>query len=135
GASTHLLDGVRQLHGKELSFNNLLDLSSARELVEGFERPACAIVKHNNPCGAAVAGRGLEAYERAFACDPISAYGGGVGLNPPLDRALAQALSRQFIEGLLAPGFDDDALELLRPKKNVRPLQLSPLPPPRPAGA
>ena len=83
GAPTHLLDGVSQLHGKELSFNNLLDLSSARELVEEFDTPACAIVKHNNPCGCALGGQSSQAYERAFACDPLSAYGGVIALNRP----------------------------------------------------
>jgi phosphoribosylaminoimidazolecarboxamide formyltransferase / IMP cyclohydrolase len=125
GASTHLLDGVRQLHGKELSFNNLLDLSSARELVEDFDGPACAILKHNNPCGCAIADSGQLAYERAFACDPQSAYGGVIAVNQRVDRAFAEALSKQFIEVLLAPGFDPDALELLSEKKNVRLLELA----------
>src|SRR5271156_6772431 len=107
-ASTHLLDGVRQLHGKELSFNNLLDLSSARELVEDFHEPACVIVKHNNPCGVAVAESLLDAYTRAFACDPQSAYGGVIALNRRVDAACARALAGQFIEVLLAPGFDAD---------------------------
>jgi phosphoribosylaminoimidazolecarboxamide formyltransferase/IMP cyclohydrolase len=120
GAPTHLLDGVEQLHGKELSFNNLLDLSSARELVEDFDRPACAIVKHNNPCGCAVADSGQAAYERAFACDPQSAYGGVIAVNRPVDRAFAGELAKQFIEVLLAPAFDPDALEALQAKKNVR---------------
>jgi len=132
GSPTHLLGGVEQLHGKELSFNNLLDLSAARELVEEFDRPACAIVKHNNPCGCAVADSGQIAYERAFACDPQSAYGGVIALNRPVDRAFAEALGRQFIEVLLAPGYDPDALELLRVKKNVRLLELRDWPePPR----
>ena len=125
GAPTHLLAGVAQLHGKELSFNNLLDLSSARELLEEFERPACVIVKHNNPCGCAVADSGLEAYLRAFACDPQSAYGGVIAVNQRVDRATAQELAKQFIEVLLAPGFDADALELLGEKKNVRLLELA----------
>jgi phosphoribosylaminoimidazolecarboxamide formyltransferase/IMP cyclohydrolase len=125
GASTHLLDGVRQLHGKELSFNNLLDLSSARELVEDFGGPACAILKHNNPCGCAIADSGQLAYERAFACDPQSAYGGVIAVNQRVDRAFAEALSKQFIEVLLAPGFEPDALELLSEKKNVRLLELA----------
>jgi phosphoribosylaminoimidazolecarboxamide formyltransferase/IMP cyclohydrolase len=120
GAPTHLLDGVRQLHGKELSFNNLLDLSSVRELVEDFSEPACAIVKHNNPCGCALGATAKGAYERAFACDPMSAYGGVIALNRTVDLAAAQALSGQFIEVLLAPGFDPDALEVLTEKKNVR---------------
>jgi phosphoribosylaminoimidazolecarboxamide formyltransferase / IMP cyclohydrolase len=127
GAPTHLLAGVRQLHGKELSFNNLLDLSSARELAEEFAEPACAIVKHNNPCGCALGDSAQVAYERAFACDPQSAYGGVIALNRPVDRACAEALSGQFIEVLLAPGFDPGALEVLQEKKNVRLLELGPI--------
>jgi phosphoribosylaminoimidazolecarboxamide formyltransferase/IMP cyclohydrolase len=121
---THLLDGVNQLHGKELSFNNLLDLSSARELVEDFDDPACVIVKHNNPCGCAVASTVQDAYERAFACDPQSAYGGVIAVNRRIDLACAEQLSKQFIEVLLAPGFEPDALALLQEKKNVRLLEL-----------
>src|SRR5271168_4649497 len=135
GASTHLLDGVRQLHGKELSFNNLLDLSSARELVEDFQAPACAILKHNNPCGCAVADNGRVAYERAFACDPQSAYGGVIAVNRRIDRAFAEELNKQFIEVLLAPGFDADALELLGQKKNVRLLELAEWPAPADEGS
>ena len=111
GSPTHLLAGVEQLHGKELSFNNLLDLSSARELVEEFYEPACAIVKHNNPCGCAIGAGGLEAYELAFACDPQSAYGGVIAVNRPVDIAFAEELAKQFIEVLLAPGYDVAALE------------------------
>jgi phosphoribosylaminoimidazolecarboxamide formyltransferase/IMP cyclohydrolase len=124
GSPTHLLAGVEQLHGKELSFNNLLDLSSARELVEEFAEPACAIVKHNNPCGCAVGASGQEAYEKAFACDPESAYGGVIAVNRPVDLAFAEALGKQFIEVLLAPGYDVAALEALQAKKNVRLLEL-----------
>lgn len=130
GAPTHLLDGVTQLHGKELSFNNLLDLSSARELVEEFDGPACAIVKHNNPCGCALGETIQAAYERAFACDPLSAYGGVIALNRPVDRACAERLSEQFIEVLLAPGFDPAALEVLQAKKNVRLLEFPDWPAP-----
>ena len=130
GSPTHLLDGVEQLHGKELSFNNLLDLAAARELVEAFERPACAIVKHNNPCGCAVADTGQLAYERALACDPVSAYGGVIAVNRPVDRAFAERLGEQFVEVLLAPGLDADALELLQAKKNVRLLELRDWPAP-----
>ena len=130
GAPTHLLDGVRQLHGKELSFNNLLDLSSARELVEEFDQPACAIVKHNNPCGCAVGETVQDAYERAFACDPQSAYGGVIALNRRVDAACAERLSGQFIEVLLAPGFEEQALEVLQAKKNVRLLELAHWPAP-----
>jgi phosphoribosylaminoimidazolecarboxamide formyltransferase / IMP cyclohydrolase len=130
GSPTHLLAGVHQLHGKELSFNNLLDLSAARELVEEFHEPACAIVKHNNPCGAAVGASGQEAYERAFACDPQSAYGGVIAVNRRVDGPFAKELSKQFIEVLLAPGFDAASLETLQTKKNVRLLELGDWPEP-----
>jgi phosphoribosylaminoimidazolecarboxamide formyltransferase/IMP cyclohydrolase len=183
GAPTHLLDGVRQLHGKELSFNNLLDLSAARELVEELGAPhgdiarqgdgdpsidrspsgegspsgdrgpsgdgstsgddgpsadgrpsarraAVAIVKHNNPCGCALGVTPRDAYERAFACDPQSAYGGVIALNRRVDVDLAESLARQFVEVLLAPGFDADALGVLSKKKNVRLLELANWPPP-----
>jgi phosphoribosylaminoimidazolecarboxamide formyltransferase / IMP cyclohydrolase len=130
GAPTHLLAGVRQLHGKELSFNNLLDLDSARRLVEDFSDPACAIVKHNNPCGCALGRDVLAAYERAFACDPQSAFGGVIALNRPVDAACAEAISRQFVEVLLAPRFDGDALAVLTEKKNVRLLELPDWPEP-----
>jgi phosphoribosylaminoimidazolecarboxamide formyltransferase/IMP cyclohydrolase len=124
GQAPHLLEGVKQLHGKELSFNNLLDLSSARELVEELTQPACAIVKHNNPCGCALGETGRDAYEKAFACDPMSAYGGVIAVNRCVDREFAQALSKQFVEVLLAPGYDPDSLEVLTQKKSVRLLEL-----------
>jgi len=130
GSQTHLLEGVEQLHGKELSFNNLLDLSSARELVEEFDEAACAIVKHNNPCGCALGDSARGVYERAFACDPQSAYGGVIALNRRVDRACAEELGKQFIEVLLAPGYDPDALEVLQAKKNVRLLELAQWPEP-----
>jgi len=130
GAPTHLLAGVEQLHGKELSFNNLLDLASARELVEEFDSPACAIVKHNNPCGCAIGAGVQQAYERAFACDPQSAYGGVIAVNRRIDEAAAEQLGKQFIEVLLAPGYEPAALELLQAKKNVRLLELAHWPPP-----
>src|SRR5271166_4982258 len=117
GSPSHLLQGVAQRHGKELSFNNLLDLSAARELVEEFDEPACAIVKHNNPCGCAVGEGGREAYERAFACDRLSAYGGVIAVNRRVDLAFARALAEQFIEVLLAPAYDADALAVLQERK------------------
>ena len=124
GARTHLLAMVRQHHGKPLSFNNLLDLDAGRRLCEEFEAtPAAVIVKHNNPCGVALAERGIDAYRRALECDPLSAYGGVVVLNTHVDRELAQALSEQFIEALFAPGYDADALSLLTAKKNIRVLE------------
>ncbi len=120
GARTHILSMVSQLGGKELSFNNLLDLDAARLLVNEFQVPTCAIVKHNNPCGTAVGRNPLEAYEKAFACDPMSAYGGIVCLNRRVDRALADAIVDQFAEVVFAPGYDDDALEVLCTKRNLR---------------
>ncbi len=120
GAPRHLLSMVSQLGGKELSFNNLLDLDAARSLLSEFQVPACVIVKHNNPCGAAIGTDPLEAYQRAFACDPMSAFGGIVCLNRPIDRVLAEALTPQFIEVLFAPGYGDGALEVLEAKPNMR---------------
>jgi phosphoribosylaminoimidazolecarboxamide formyltransferase / IMP cyclohydrolase len=120
GTRTHVLSMVSQLGGKALSYNNLLDLDAAHVLLAEFQIPACVIVKHNNPCGVAVATGALEAYERAFACDPLSAFGGVVALNRRVDRALAEAVVGQFVEVLFAPGYDEDALEVLASKPNTR---------------
>jgi phosphoribosylaminoimidazolecarboxamide formyltransferase/IMP cyclohydrolase len=120
GVRRHLLSRVTQLHGKELSFNNLNDLSAARLLAEEFAVPACVIVKHANPCGVAVAGRIEDAYERALAADPVSAYGGVVVLNRPVPGRLGRRLAEQFVEVLFAPGYDDAALDALRGKAGTR---------------
>jgi phosphoribosylaminoimidazolecarboxamide formyltransferase / IMP cyclohydrolase len=120
GSPTHLLSNVRQLGGKPLSFNNLLDLSAARVLIREFGGPACVIVKHNNPCGVALGNTLLDAYARAYACDPTSAFGGVICLNRPCDGELAAALVQQFVEVLFAPGYDDAALEALASKPNLR---------------
>ena len=120
GERRHVLSMVSQLHGKELSFNNLLDLDAAKAVLRDFEIPACVIVKHNNPCGVAVASDAATAYANAFACDPVSAFGGIIALNRRVDAATAEALSKQFIEVLIAPGYDEDALEILTRKENVR---------------
>jgi phosphoribosylaminoimidazolecarboxamide formyltransferase / IMP cyclohydrolase len=120
GERRHVLSMVQQRHGKELSFNNLLDLDSAKTTLRDFEIPACVIIKHNNPCGVAVAATAAEAYAKAFACDPVSAFGGIIAINRPIDAALAEALSKQFIEVLIAPGYDDAAFEILTRKENVR---------------
>jgi phosphoribosylaminoimidazolecarboxamide formyltransferase/IMP cyclohydrolase len=116
----HLLSRVEQLHGKELSFNNLNDLSGARALAREFGEPACVIVKHANPCGAAVGATLEEAYDKALASDPISAYGGVVVFNREVDTAVGEKLAEQFVEVLFAPGYSDDALAALRQKKNTR---------------
>jgi phosphoribosylaminoimidazolecarboxamide formyltransferase/IMP cyclohydrolase len=123
GARMHVLSMVRQIGGKELTFNNVLDLNAGRLLVEEFELPACAIIKHNNPCGCAVGGSVLEAYHAAFACDPMSAFGGVVCVNRAVDRAFAEALVKQFCEVLIAPSYTDEALALLASKPNMRVLE------------
>jgi phosphoribosylaminoimidazolecarboxamide formyltransferase/IMP cyclohydrolase len=123
GARTHLLSMVSKLHGKELSFNNLLDLDSARRLVGEYEIPSVAILKHNNPCGAAVASTPLEAYERAFECDPLSAYGGVYVFNRRVEADVAEKLNQTFVELVFAPGYTEEALEILTQKPNIRILE------------
>ncbi|MGI9020417.1 MAG: bifunctional phosphoribosylaminoimidazolecarboxamide formyltransferase/IMP cyclohydrolase [Solirubrobacterales bacterium] len=123
GSRSHVLSRVAKRHGRALSFNNVLDLDSARRLLGEFTDPAAVIVKHNNPCGAAVAESAGAAYERALACDPLSAFGGVIALNRPVDEALAARLHENFIEVLIAPGFSDEALEVLRRKEAVRLLE------------
>jgi phosphoribosylaminoimidazolecarboxamide formyltransferase / IMP cyclohydrolase len=120
GTRTHVLSMVAQLGGRPLGYNNLLDLDAGRLLLGEFQVPACVIVKHNNPCGVALGTTALEAYQRAFACDPVSAYGGVVCLNRRVDAELADALVQQFVEVLFARGYDDDALEVLSSKPNTR---------------
>src|SRR5437764_2306275 len=120
GARRHLLSQVEQLHGRELSYNNLNDLNGARLCSREFELPACVIVKHANPCGVAVAGSIEHAYERALAADPVSAYGGVVGLHPPVREGLADLRVEQCGEVLFAPGYEDGALETLAQKPATR---------------
>jgi phosphoribosylaminoimidazolecarboxamide formyltransferase/IMP cyclohydrolase len=120
GARTDLLSMVSKLHGRELSFNNLLDLDSGRKLIDDFEVPAAAIVKHNNPCGCALAGDVGEAFTLALETDPQSAYGGVMCFNRKVDRALAEKLNDMFVELVFAPGYDDDALEVLTQKEGIR---------------
>ena len=123
GARSHLLSMVSKLHGRELSFNNLLDLDSARRLLEEFELPAAAIIKHNNPCGCAVGSDPTEAFDKALMTDKQSAFGGVMCFNRKVDLPLAERLNAMFIELVCAPEFDEDALELLESKPNVRILE------------
>jgi phosphoribosylaminoimidazolecarboxamide formyltransferase/IMP cyclohydrolase len=116
GARTHLLARVDQLQGKPLSFNNLGDLSAARLLALEFDGPAAVIVKHGNPCGVGLGEIVDEAYAKALAADPVSAYGGVVVLNRPVGAALGKALASQFVEVLFAPGYHERALEELSGK-------------------
>jgi phosphoribosylaminoimidazolecarboxamide formyltransferase/IMP cyclohydrolase len=115
--------GARQLGGKELSFNNLLDTHAAWSLVAEFDDPAVVIIKHTNPSGVAVAPTLLEAYERALAGDPVSAFGGIVALNRPVDGATARAITGVFTEVVVAPGYDAEAREVLATKANLRVLE------------
>ena len=119
---------AKQLQGKELSYNNIADADAAWECVKSFDAPACVIVKHANPCGVAVGADPLEAYSKAFKTDSTSAFGGIIAFNRTLDGAAAQAVSRQFVEVLMAPGFTAEALEVFKSKVNVRILQIE-LPP------
>jgi phosphoribosylaminoimidazolecarboxamide formyltransferase/IMP cyclohydrolase len=122
-ARTHLMSMVSKLHGKELSFNNLLDLDSGRRVVDEFELPAAAIIKHNNPCGAAVGATIEEAFDKALATDPQSAFGGVFCFNRPVGVTLAEKLNAMFVEAVFAPGYDEDALPVLEQKPNVRLLE------------
>ena len=119
-ARSHVLSRVAKLHGRPLSFNNVLDLNSARTLLGDLEEPGCVIVKHNNPCGVAEADEIGTAYEAAFACDPMSAFGGVIALNRAVNEALAKRLHEQFIEVLIAPGYEEGALEVLQQKEAIR---------------
>jgi len=124
GARAHVLSHVRQHHGKQISYNNILDLDAARALLRDLgDAPACVIVKHNNPCGAAVAANLPSAYRAAFECDPLSAFGGVIAVNRPVDPATAQALTEQFVEVLFAPSYEDGTLETLGAKPDVRLLE------------
>ena len=115
---------AKQVQGKELSYNNLADADAAWECVKSFDECACVIVKHANPCGVAVGRDCAEAYAKAFATDPTSAFGGIIAFNRPLDAAAAQAVGKQFVEVLIAPAYAGDALGVLAAKANVRVLEI-----------
>ncbi len=112
--------GARQLQGKELSYNNLVDLDAAWQLVCEFEHPAAAIIKHTNPCGCAEQASLAEAYRRAFECDPVSAFGGVLGFNRTVDEETAREIAKTFIEAVAAPDYAPEALAVLSAKKNLR---------------
>jgi phosphoribosylaminoimidazolecarboxamide formyltransferase/IMP cyclohydrolase len=118
--------GAAQLHGKELSYNNLVDLDAAWQLAGEFPAPAAAIIKHTNPCGCAEQGSLAEAWRKALECDPMSAYGGVVGLNRPVDEETAREMAKLFVEAIAAPGYAAEALKILSVKKNVRLMQVAP---------
>ncbi|PKM85913.1 MAG: bifunctional phosphoribosylaminoimidazolecarboxamide formyltransferase/IMP cyclohydrolase PurH, partial [Firmicutes bacterium HGW-Firmicutes-12] len=116
--------GATQLQGKELSYNNLVDLQAAWEVVSEFTVPAATVIKHTNPCGTALGADILESYMRAYATDSISAFGGIIGLNRILDAKTAREISKTFMEAVIAPGYTKEALEILSNKKNLRLLDM-----------
>ncbi len=121
--------GAVQLQGKELSYNNLVDVDAAWQLIVEFNDPASAIIKHTNPCGCAEASRLAESYRRAFEADPISAYGGVLAFNREVDGETASEIAKTFVEAIAAPGFSEEALAILGAKKNLRLLRVTSGPP------
>ncbi len=120
-----------QLQGKELSYNNIVDLDACWELVTEFDEPAVVIIKHTNPCGASTGATVLEAYIRALDADPVSAFGGVIGINREVDAAAAEEIARLFVEAIVAPSFTPEALTRFAAKKNLRLLQITPANTPR----
>ena len=114
------LAGAEQLHGKEMSYNNYVDTDAARRAAYDFDEPAVAIIKHANPCGVAVGGDIAEAHARAHACDPVSAFGGVIAANRPVSVEMARQVAEVFTEVIVAPGYEDGAVEVLQGKKNIR---------------
>jgi phosphoribosylaminoimidazolecarboxamide formyltransferase/IMP cyclohydrolase len=119
----------RQLQGKELSYNNLVDLQAAWDLAQEFAEPVCVLIKHTNPCGTATGRTLLEAYQKALACDPVSAFGSVIGVNRAVDAAAAEEMAKLFVEAIAAPGFDPDARARFAAKKNLRLVEIVPAPP------
>lgn len=119
--------GAEQLHGKELSYNNLVDLDAAWQLIQEFDRPAAAIIKHTNPCGCAEQETLAESYRKAFEADPVSAFGGVLAFNRTLDEETAREVSKTFIEAIAASDYNPGALTLLTVKKNLRILKVAPI--------
>ncbi len=119
--------GCEQLHGKELSYNNLVDLDACWQLVLEFSNPAAAIIKHTNPAGCGEHESLAEAYRRALACDPVSAFGGVIGLNREVDVETATEMAKLFVEAIAAPGYSTEALQVLQTKKNLRLVRVNPL--------
>ncbi len=111
---------ARQVQGKELSYNNIVDLQAAWDLAQEFDEPVCAIIKHTNPCGTATGKTLAEAYVRALECDPVSAFGGVIGVNRTVDAAAASEMAKLFLEVIAAPAFDDGAKAAFASKKNLR---------------
>ena len=126
GRAPEGLAAAKQLQGKELSYNNFVDLEAARSLAAEFKKPAAVIIKHNNPCGTAEKETPRDAYLKAYACDPISAFGGVLAFNTVVDAPTAEEVAKLFVECIVAPGFDDAAKAIFAAKKNLRLLELPP---------
>lgn len=125
-ARAYGLGNIKQLQGKELSFNNILDLDAAVRIASEFSRPAAVVIKHNNPCGVAEADNIIKAFKDAYACDPLSAFGGIIGINRPVGKELAKAIKKcGFLECVIAPGFDAASREVFAPSKNLRLIELA----------
>jgi len=122
------MKGFQQLNGKELSYNNIKDMDITWKVVCEFEETACCAVKHNTPCGAAIGGSVLEVYKKAYECDPVSIFGGIVAFNKAVDKSTAEELVKIFLEVVIAPDFDEDALEILCSKKNLRVIKCTTVP-------
>jgi len=120
---------ARQLQGKELSYNNIVDLQAAWDLAQEFDEPVVAVIKHTNPCGTATGKTLAEAYQRALECDPVSAFGGVIGVNRPVDLAAAEEMHKLFLEVIAAPAFDEAAKEKFASKRNLRLVEVVPAPP------
>jgi len=115
----------RQLQGKELSYNNIVDLQAAWDLAQEFSDPVCAIIKHTNPCGTATGKTLAEAYKKALECDPVSAFGGVIGVNRPIDGDAAEEMAKLFLEVIAAPSFDEAAKAKFAAKKNLRLIEIT----------
>jgi phosphoribosylaminoimidazolecarboxamide formyltransferase / IMP cyclohydrolase len=126
GSGSGVANG-KQLQGKELSYNNIVDLQAAWDLAQEFEQPVCAIIKHTNPCGTATADTLAEAYRRALECDPVSAFGGVIGVNRVIDAETASEMAKLFLEVIASPGFDEAAREIFAAKKNLRLVEVVPM--------
>jgi phosphoribosylaminoimidazolecarboxamide formyltransferase/IMP cyclohydrolase len=122
---------AQQLQGKELSYNNIVDLDACWELVSEFDEPAVVIIKHTNPCGASTGGTVVEAYLRALEADPVSAFGGVIGINREVDAAAAEEIAKLFVEAIVAPSFTPEAIERFSAKKNLRLVRITPAETPR----
>jgi phosphoribosylaminoimidazolecarboxamide formyltransferase/IMP cyclohydrolase len=125
GSNQGIANG-KQLQGKELSYNNIVDLQAAWDVAQEFDEPVCAIIKHTNPSGTAVGATLAEAYKRALECDPVSAFGGVIGVNRPVDRETATEMAKLFVEAIAAEKFDPAAREIFAAKKNLRLVEVVP---------